>query len=216
MSKNEFLIVGAGPAGVTALTQLLRLGVVPEDITMADPNIEFYTADEVKSIEPSITRYRAYDALLNTKKAKQNKQMKNISIQPNLSSSFIWGASCLPNRKMISEFGDEYLKHYGLIAKDWSIQAEYDQSQKYYNLTEETMQKLPRKYLAHEIIKNFVPSNSTILGHSRIAISEQCRLCDRCFAGCPSQIPWTPKKLFNKFFLKNPRINLLNCKVKFI
>jgi len=202
--RYEYLIAGAGPNGLTALSTLLANGVDPKDILIVDADCRIFSEDKS---ETKFTRYSvAHIADLERPTrglGKSGRAIKKTELFP--SPSFSWGVSNF-------EISDHSLEEWGLDVSKFNLY--FDECMDEFEVQTNTgkTRGTKRKKLAEGINKR-----NPNLSHSWLALSSSgttaCSLAGGCFHGCGNDAPMNPKKVLNNLQDKWGKINYINSRI---
>lgn len=206
----RILVAGLGPTGISVVRELLKQGIKSEDILVLDAYLD---SESIPSKRSKAINESLYSAV---KRERQNRGIGkggNSLNDPNsklLLPSEIWGTSCLPPYKW--DLGTKIFPHeevidaYRELSNEWEIQAEQT-PELGFGISGERVGKLRRKALSHMLVR------AGGLIHSRLAVQTQedsnspgCKLTGNCFAGCPNNAPWNPRKEIRKFHNQFPNV----------
>jgi hypothetical protein len=215
----KYVVLGAGPTGLSAVRELLESGLEQSDVYLIDQNYlgmrvmnTSVDSNRVKSIHHVVSREARTKGI-----GKFGQALKETD-EGNLKPSSIWGVSCLPpvnfefpNTEISTQ---DLMAMYTKLCEEWEIQAQ-SSLESAFPISGETLDKLPRKKKSHEL---YVP-NKVI--HSRLAISvlkskhsDGCKLNSDCFSGCPTNSPWNPDKYLKKLLDEYPNLNVIKASVR--
>ena len=213
---KRIVVLGTGPTGISAIYELIRLGVDTECIYIID-ELDF-GIPRINNMQSVNTSSSVYDVVLreriNQGFGKQGVDLTD-SENSSQSPSSIWGTSCLPPFKFESLSdaitSDELRESYQEIAYNWEIQSE-SSPDKFFEITGERIGKMPRKTLSRNIVKNGYAY------HARLAVSTEsetygCKLSSKCFTGCPNNAPWNPKREVAKLRQLYPKLHFIKQRI---
>ena len=214
----KYVVLGAGPTGITVVHELLLKGVSPKSITVIDSSKSNHLPEKGQAL----TRKQSsvLDTVLRERPSKGlGKSGISLTDGQSLfeSPSSYWGVSCLPplNWSLGSEI---YTPHqvkeaYSKVASEWEIQAENSMDSDF-EISGEYLGFLRRKQASLAFVKAGYAS------HSRLAISTSnqsgqsgCKLSANCFAGCPNSAPWNPHREILRLKKQHPEINFCYQKI---
>ena len=210
----KYVVLGAGPTGLSVLQELLNCGIDPSAIFLIDESFPSWSSSSLRPLSQkreSVFQIVSRESLnKGVGKAGNNLDLRSINISK---PSKIWGTSCLPplnwelSSPNISQ--SEFARAYNDVSIDWEIQA-VDSSESDFPISGEAIGELPRKVMSYKLskLKGII--------HSRLAISTRsskhsigCTLNSTCFSKCPNDSPWNPENSLQKILDQFPGINLI-------
>jgi hypothetical protein len=212
----KYVVLGAGPTGLSSLRELIKRGVPLGDILLIDQ--EFFPTGYQSANNLSKNSGGVFEVTLR-EGATQGLGKSGLGLNGSAISkpSTIWGVSCLPpmhwNMDSNSITESEIQEAYADVASDWEIQSTFDFDDNF-PFSGEVMGNLPRKQMSKTFTKVSGISNSRLaISAAASEYSEGCKLSAKCFSRCPNNAPWTPQKSLRKILDEHPGINLLEAKV---
>ncbi len=198
----EYLVVGAGPTGLSAISELLAQGVDPTAMLIIDPEKKLHSPLG-KNTTPTSRRQSVSEV---AKRERLNlglgKGSRNLRGKTSESGTYSWGLSCLPpiNFDLAPTFvpKNDFISDYHSLVSDWGVQSTFSNSklEGFFPITGERLNSLRRKIVADKLVS----ADSRIL-HSRLALTtidmneaEGCKFHGTCFNTCPNNAAWTPLK----------------------
>jgi hypothetical protein len=214
----KYVVLGAGPTGLSVLQELLNYGIDPNAIFLVDES--FFSWNSSRPSPLSQKRESIFEIVsresLNKGVGKAGNDLDPRSIRISKPSK-IWGTSCLPplnwelSSPSVSQ--SEFVQAYNDVSIDWEIQA-VDSFESDFPISGEVIGELPRKEMSYKL------SKSQEIIHSRLAISTRtskysigCTLNSTCFSNCPNDSPWNPENALRKILDLFPGVNLIEGKV---
>jgi hypothetical protein len=213
----EYLVIGAGPTGLSSISEILTQGVDPSAILVIDPE-EKLTSGGTKNLTTTRRKQSILDVAVRERQnlgmGKGSQSLSRVALE---SGAYSWGLSCLPpiNFETMQTFVSkvDFMNDYKNLMLDWRVQAEPSNSnfQNCFPIYGEELNALRRKKLSIDLVS----ADSRIL-HSRLALSsinmdplEGCDFSGKCFDVCPNNSPWNPQKGWRKIKNRFPEVEHL-------
>lgn len=215
-------VVGGGPTGLQAIEGLLEAGVPGNQIVLFEERVlPLHKEPFNRTKRMSLADVMTASELMQRRDHGKSVGTDRISVygpgQLKFSSSYVWGASCLPpHPDYLAAFTfpgfDSALSN---VVSDWGVHGEQDPLQKIFPLHGARTGALPRKPVAYEI----VGSAERNVGHSRLAVGQtsgDCYGLGACFTGCPTNAAWNPAVQLSKLARTAPEVILVRERVNSI
>jgi ferredoxin len=209
--QYEYVIVGAGPCGLSALEELLDHGIDAKSILVIDPNIETNSTISIDQGKKS-----NIGALGNRRNnGSKFANLSTLTTKAIFPESNFWGASHFPpvNAKThmlrTQKINTATLKTSTMLNLSGSIED-------FMNLKQSGTKKIRQSLQRKEVANHLVNAENSPFFHSLLSINsieddiDKCDYSGLCFRGCPTNAFWTASAHLNKILLSNVELNTIS------
>jgi hypothetical protein len=209
---HEYLIIGAGPTGITCLEELLSRGVNREKILLVDSNFESFHRKVLDS--PAVTPQTIVSVAQRERflSGVGKSGVSVLDVSKNDSPLFYWGLSCYRLSSHLVKEWDLELEKYdsGFLKalKAFSVQGPNDIDHTGFIFPKKTRRKVAAEDIIHR---------NQSFQHSWLALTVEgenaCTLTGGCFEFCNNSAPIDPRRLLAKVCQEWGEVEMLNSKV---
>jgi hypothetical protein len=217
-SKIDFVVLGAGPTGLSVVQSLLERNVSPDRILVIDKAMptSLVLAPKIRPTINEVFKFNTEENGLTKINPAFGRSLDELS------ESYRWGAAMLsPTKEVIETWGineTEFDVEYSKVMLSWDVQATPTKKveDSMFSVSGCNLDEYPRKHISNEVV-----ANHSKIFYSRLAVQHKkvsgggCDFRGTCFYGCERNAIWNPlaeitkiKKSTDVEFLEDKILNI--------